>query len=92
MDEKSIFGELSTEEIQEIRDLKIPRFRFRVQFRLPVLGNTGKQSNLRYTGWHRAKMLRSRLGSSKENFSTFVLQKNFFVVPKRFKSEKQVFM
>ena len=37
-------------------------------------------------------MLRKRLGSSKENFSTFVLQKNFFVIPKRFKSEKQVFM
>jgi len=27
-----------------------------------------------------------------ENFSTFVLQKNFFVIPKRFKSGKQVFM
>ena len=27
-----------------------------------------------------------------QNFSTFVLQKNFFVIPKRFKSEKQVLM
>ena len=27
-----------------------------------------------------------------KNFSTFVPQENFFVVPKRFKSEKQVFM
>jgi len=27
-----------------------------------------------------------------QNFSTFVSQKNFFVIPKRFKSEKQVFM
>ena len=27
-----------------------------------------------------------------KHFSTFVLEENFFVVPKRFKSEKQVFM
>ena len=27
-----------------------------------------------------------------QNFSAFVVQKNFFVIPKRFKSEKQVFI
>ena len=37
---------------RNIRDLKIPRFRVRVRVRLPVpvLGYTGNQSNLRYTG------------------------------------------
>ena len=42
-----------------IRDLKIPRFRVRVRVRVglpvPVLGYTGNQSNLRYTGWHQVR-------------------------------------
>lgn len=39
------------------RDLKIPRFRVRVWVGLPVtvVGYTGNQSNLRYTGWHQLR-------------------------------------
>ena len=38
--------------VLNIRDLKIPRFRVRIRVGLPVpvLGYTGNQSNLRYTG------------------------------------------
>ena len=36
--------------------------------------------------WKAARYLKGK------NFSTFAHQENFFVVPKRFKSEKQVFM
>ena len=39
-----------------------------------------------------SRVLESSTLFESKNFSTFAHQENFFVVPKRFKSEKQVFM
>ena len=49
--------------------------------------NVGEETNLGHrVFWKAARYLTDK------NFSTFIPQENFFVVPKRFKSEKQVLM